>query len=79
MYTDPYFDSSTGTGTMASRRWLSCASQGSFCDVSSWDLLYLETPKKPDSASCGVCVLIMNGLMATEDVEAFYLLNEQFQ
>ena len=32
--------------------------QGLFCDVSSWDLLYLKTPKQPDSVSCGVCVLI---------------------
>ena len=36
---------------------------GPFCDVSSWDLLYLKTPEQPGPASCGVCVLIMTGLM----------------
>ena len=40
-------------------------------------MLYLKTPGQPDSLGCGVCVLIMIALMATEGVEAFYLLNEQ--
>ena len=39
--------------------------QKPFCGVSSRDLLYLKTPKQPDSASCGVCVLIIIELMAT--------------
>ena len=51
--------------------------QESFCDASSLDLLYLKTPKQPESVSCGTCVLIMIEFMATESVEAFYLLNGQ--
>ena len=51
--------------------------QESFCDASSWDLLYLKTPKQPDLAGCGVCVLVMFGPMATMGVEALCQLNRQ--
>ena len=51
--------------------------QGSACDVRSWELLGLKTPKQPDSVSCGVCVLIIIQLMATKGVGALYELNRQ--
>ena len=85
MYTDPFFDffeEHRDHDLMALAKLrehiqqeLGC--KGPFCDASSWDLPYLKTPKQPDSAGCGVCVLITIELMATEGVEAFYLLNEQ--
>ena len=34
--------------------------------ASSWGLLYRKTPKRQDSVSCSVCVLIMIELTATE-------------
>jgi len=33
--------------------------QGPFCDASSWDLPYLNTPRQPDPVGRGVCVLFM--------------------
>ena len=51
--------------------------QGFPCDVRSWNLSYYMTPKQPDSVSCGVCVLMMIGLMVTEGAEAFCRLNAQ--
>ena len=34
-----------------------------------------QDPKQPCTAGCGVCILIMIGLLANEGAEAFYLVN----
>ena len=85
VYTDPHFKfvdghrdcGFTALAKLREHVQMGLKRQGPFCGASSWDLLYLKVPKQPGSAGCGVCVLIMNYLMATEDVEAPYLLNEQ--
>ena len=74
MYADPYFDfvgahreeGLTALARLRGNVQQELVRQGPLCDVSSWELLYLKTPKPPDSVGCGACALIMIELMVTE-------------
>ena len=85
MYTGPFFDfiegqrdcDLTALAKLCEHVQQELERQGPFCDASSWDLLYLKTPKQPDPMGCGACVLIMIELMASEGVVVFYLVNRQ--
>ena len=50
--------------------------QQSHCDVRSWEMLSLKTPKQPDFVGCGACVLIIIELIATRGVRALCDLNK---
>ena len=59
VYTDPHFDFAdehrdygfTALAKLREHVQQELERQESFCDVSSWDLLYLKTPKQPDPVS----------------------------